>query len=506
MTEQWVKDLATIVNPYTLEISIGVLILLWVLFFIRYHINLIRPIIKELENFSIFVSKLSNLEERNESLISKYLSDLNSKSVLNPTWMDYIKNREVEPELDPYFNEANIIDIPAKRDQSESIPGFLMGMGLVASFFCFFFSFAALPEGVELSTILYPTVSEVLLVVIFAILLSYFFGLLTRSCFRKAKISVAKIQKLLNRKLIQPENNNKFEYISTAINDMTSSLTNYAQYTADMQRDGMNHLVDSFLESLYGETHGQIQSLGESLRNFNANQAQTIEQSQTLVTELVRGVENQVAVNKASDSIVSSITQYQQEMADSSRHLTAGLQELQQLSQSLSDIVRLNSDTLETMKAERENLKDEYENYIQCLSKQIHGYQEDTSSKWESAMTRFSEMTSTSFTQLENSVSQAVKTLINSNYSLNQSLEEQSKGMNHVSNEIALRLQELNGSLKETMKEFTEAVGEGTGKIITEFDDGLSEITQRLSQTIIEIRDSIDDLPEVIESFRKHLE
>ena len=228
MTEQWVKDLATVMNPYTLEISIGLLILLWLGFFIRYHLYLIKPIIKELENFSSFVFKLSNLEEQNESLISKYLSDLNNKSVLNPIWKDYIKNRDAEPELEPYFNEVDMIDIPAKREQSESIPSFLFGIGIVASFFCLLFSFAALPEGADLSTNLYPTISEAILVVIFAILLSYLFGLLTRSSFRKAKTSVAEIQRLLNRKILQAKNDNRFEYISTAINDMTSSLTNYA--------------------------------------------------------------------------------------------------------------------------------------------------------------------------------------------------------------------------------------------------------------------------------------
>ncbi|NLC43546.1 MAG: hypothetical protein GX783_04615 [Clostridiales bacterium] len=506
MTEQWIKELALVVNPYTLVISIGILILFWFVFFIRYHLYLIKPIKKELKDFTVFISRFSNQEERNESLISNYLNNLNKKSVLNGIWVDYIENRESEPELELYFNEADIIDIPAKREYTESIPGFLLAIGLVASFFCLFFSLAALPEGADLSTNLYATIGQVLLIFIFTILLSYLFGMLTGSCLSKAKISVAEIQKLLNRKLVQTKDDNKYEYISTAINDMATSLTNYVQYTADMQQDGINHMVDSFLENLYGQTHGQIQGLGESLRNFNANQAQTMEQSQILVNELIRGVENQVAVNIASDSIVSSITLYQQEMADSSRYLTASLQELQQLSESLSNIVLLNSDTLETMKTERENLKDEYDNYIQCLSTQIQGYQEDTSSRWENAMTRFSEMIDTSFTQLEGSVSQAISTLVNSNHSLNQSLVEQSKGMSHVSNEIAIRLQELNGNLKITMKEFTEAVGNGTEKTITEFDEGLSEITQRLSQTIIEIRDSIDDLPIVIDSLKNHLE
>ena len=287
---------------------------------------------------------------------------------------------------------------------------------------------------------------------------------------------------------------------------MTSSLSSYAQYTADMQRNGMNQLADSFLQSLYGETHGQIQSLGESIRKFSANQAQSTEQTQALVNELIRGVENQKNINNDSSSIVSTITQYQQKMTDSSHHLSAGLQGLQQLSNSLSDIVSINAETLETMKIEQEKMKEKYENYIQCLYQQMKGYQEDTSAEWENAMTRFFEMTSSGFTRFEDSFTQSINALLHSNQSLNQSLEEQSQGMNFVSNEMALRLHELNGSLKDTMKEFTRAIGEGTGKTISEFDQGLSEITQRLSQTIIEIRDSIDDLPVVIESLKKHLE
>jgi ABC-type transporter Mla subunit MlaD len=506
LTDQWVRDMAMLVEPYTLEISIGMLILLWVLFFIRYHLYLIRPILKELIRFSKFLSGLSNMEDQNESLISKFLSDLNSKSVLNPIWIEYLENHHVDSDLESYFSEESILVLAAKQEKAQSVPAFLLAVGLLGSFFSLLFSLMSLPEGAVLSSSLYPIISELILIVIFAILVSYLNCMLNKACYAKAEYEVCEIQKLLKRKLPQAKSDSKFEYISTAINNLTSSLSTYAQYTNDIQRDGMNHMVDSFLESLYGHTHGQIQILGDALRNLSVNQAQSNEQTKALVDELTRGLKNQGAFNSASESIVSSISMYQQEMADSSRHLTASMEELKGLSQSLSDIVRFNSDVLETMRAERENLVVEYNNYIQCLSKEIQGYQEDTSSKWEQAMTRFSEVTTASFNQLERSVTQAVNTLIDSNQSLNRSLEDQSKNMNYVSNEIAQRLHELNGSLKETMTNFTEAVGEGTGKTIAEFDEGLSEITQRLSQTIIEIRDSIDDLPIVIDSLKKHLE
>jgi methyl-accepting chemotaxis protein len=86
-----------------------------------------------------------------------------------------------------------------------------------------------------------------------------------------------------------------------------------------------------------------------------------------------------------------------------------------------------------------------------------------------------------------------------------QNMEEQSRSLVSVSREIALRLNELNAGLKENMKAFTETVEGGTVKTLTEFDNSLGEITQRLSQTITEIRDSIDDLPVVIESLKQHV-
>ncbi len=415
-------------------------------------------------------------------------------------------DRETEPELESYFSELHIIDIPAKRESAASVPAFLLTLGLVASFLRLFFTFVVLPEGSDLSAAFYPAVCEVLLIILFTILISYLFAIFNRSFFGKAKTLLYEIRKSLNRKLVQNKQGNQFAEISTSINNMTGSLSSYAQYTADMQRNGMNQLVDSFLESLYGETHDQIQSLGESLRKFSANQAQSTEQTKALVNELIRGVENQKNINNDSSSIVSTITQYQQKMTDSSHHLSAGLQGLQQLSNSLGNIVSINAETLETMKMEQEKMKEKYENYIQCLYKQMKGYQDDVSVEWGKTMTRFFEMADSGYTQFEGSFTQSINALLHSNQNLKQSLEEQSQSMNYVSNEMTLRLRELNGSLKDTMKEFTKAIEEGTGKTISEFDQGLSEITQRLSQTIIEIRDSIDDLPVVIDSLKKHLE
>lgn len=502
--EQWIKTISKVAEPYFLEISVGLLILLWLLFFIRYHISLVLPIIKEYNSFSLFLSQLTNLEESNEARISGYLN-LNKKSQLNSVWNDYLENRKSQADYEYYFNETNLINVPAKKEQVVTVPAFLLTIGLVLAFLCLFISFASVPDGITLSSNLYSVISKVVLIVIFAILISYLYDILNRSFYAKAKASVYKIQRLLCNKLGQTLEEDQFAHMTASIDNLTSSLSNYAQYTTDMQRNSINHLTDSFLESLYGETNGQIQSLRDSLCSFTSSQAQSVEQTQALVNKLVTGVKNQENINLATESIVSSITQYQKEIADSSHLLTVSLKELHQVSEAFNDMSQLNSQTLETMKTERDSLKEEYSRYIQTFSNTIQEYQKNYVAEWENAMVRFSDISNKSFTQMENSITQSMNTWISSNQTLKKSLEEQSQSMNHVSDEIAVQLKELNGSLKETMKEFTTAVGEGTEKTINEFDQGLTEITQRLSQTITEIRDSIDDLPVVIDSLKSRL-
>ena len=172
MTLQWVKIFATAIEPYTLILSIVIMILLWLLFFIRYHLCLILPISKELERFSLYLSRLSNSEERNEYLVSKYMSNLSDKSVLSSIWNDFLRGREAEPKQESYFSELYVIDIPAKKEGAASVPTFLLTMGLAASFLRLFFTFVVLPEGADLSAALYPAVSEVILI-IFPIYLLY---------------------------------------------------------------------------------------------------------------------------------------------------------------------------------------------------------------------------------------------------------------------------------------------------------------------------------------------
>ena len=139
MTLQLIESISVKLSPFSLVISLGILLLLWIIFFIRYPILLINPILKELKAFSILLSSFDNSNKDNMDKLEKYFSDREKKSVLRTIWSDFIENRSIYPDWDEYFNNFSLIDVPAKKSQTYSIPSFLFTIGLALSFFCFYY-------------------------------------------------------------------------------------------------------------------------------------------------------------------------------------------------------------------------------------------------------------------------------------------------------------------------------------------------------------------------------
>jgi hypothetical protein len=90
MTLQLIESISVKLSPFSLVISLGILLLLWIIFFIRYPILLINPILKELKAFSILLSSFDNSNKDNMDKLEKYFSDREKKSVLRTIWSDFI--------------------------------------------------------------------------------------------------------------------------------------------------------------------------------------------------------------------------------------------------------------------------------------------------------------------------------------------------------------------------------------------------------------------------------
>lgn len=503
MFEQWIEQFLQIAGPYIVELSVVILLVIALFNFIKYNIIKLRPLLEIIRKFNQFLEQLDNDGKDNISIINDYFVNTSPKSHLYRAWNNYYNNRTTSAEIALYFNPNNLIDIPTDRDKAAIMPAFLTTLGLILAFIDLFVGLYISKSSLVDLTVIFSILGGVLFLAIFTVIVSSIYHSVDNFRYKKALDTVYDLQQYLKFKLNNVTDKKHIDEIIVSIDNMTSSLASYAQYTVDMQKSGINQMVDSFLNSLNNEMNGQFTTLGESLEKSTISQLKANNQMELLIEELAKGASNQYNINKNTEEIISAITEYHDLIMQSNRSLSTSLFGLQELSNALSGIVNFNSEALETVKFEREILKNEYGKYIDGIKDQIQIYQTGSANELDHVMTRFSDLSGKTFGSLESSIIKSMDEWTNSNKSMLLNLDEQSKSLVSVSKDIAIRLSELNTGLVKTVKEFTEALQGGTVNTLTEFDDGLGEITLRLSQTITEIRDSIDELPAVIESLKQ---
>ena len=125
-------------------------------------------------------------------------------------------------------------------------------------------------------------------------------------------------------------------------------------------------------------------------------------------------------------------------------------------------MITFSSDALMTVKQERESLKDEYGKYIQEMIDLIQKYRQSAADEVIQAINRFTDVSEQYFNKLEDTVNRSMHEWINTNQSAVKHFEEKTQDFYSVSKEVSQLLGEMNNSLRETMKEFTQAIEKGT--------------------------------------------
>ena len=79
-----------------------------------------------------------------------------------------------------------------------------------------------------------------------------------------------------------------------------------------------------------------------------------------------------------------------------------------------------------------------------------------------------------------------------------QSFDEQARSIGLYAKEINLDVSELSANLQSSVAEFSAKMQEGVRMTLSEFDSGLSELTQRIANTVESISEAVEALPEVL--------
>ncbi|HZK60912.1 MAG TPA: hypothetical protein VFC41_02470, partial [Anaerovoracaceae bacterium] len=73
-----------------------------------------------------------------------------------------------------------------------------------------------------------------------------------------------------------------------------------------------------------------------------------------------------------------------------------------------------------------------------------------------------------------------------------------SRSIGLYAHDLNIDIADLSANLKESVKIFTEQIQGGVERTFQDFDEGLSEVSGRLANTVESIRESVENLPKAL--------
>lgn len=543
------------------DIIILFLIIMAVYWFFRYNVG----ILVRIRNSFTRLSRKMELIKGSEIENAKKLDELFDASVYKPIrniWSGFYEdfrnsaNKEKTPDINDYFDLHTAVVIPSYRKRVEIIPGMLTMMGILGTFL----GIAAGLSGIDLTASgitaqenlgrLLNIAASAFSISIAAIVLSMVFQLLDRYIYQSAVSQVTRFISLAARKIpmandslnlellireqrsqtaglqqldavissrlsdfveknMVPSLNKTFEnavrnHIAPSIKTMSDMLHQISQVTLDTQTKGMQIMADSFIEKLNTTMGVQFQTLGGNIQGMLDRQAKAEQSINKLLEELLKNADTQKVISMETGAVLNVVSEYHKQVKDINIVLFESMEKMALFNEGLRLVMESDKKSLEELNEQRTAMQQENKEYLEMMDGQVRRLMEDLTIQMDAAFSRFNDITSIAFDRMEKSMSSTVEGMSANMKTLFDSMDDQVRDISLYAKGLSEEVNELNERLESSMKEFGTQMNEGVVNTLNAFDGGLSEICSRLASVINDVRDAIEDLPEIVGAMGKN--
>lgn len=234
-------------------------------------------------------------------------------------------------------------------------------------------------------------------------------------------------------------------------------IERFANLAYDNQLEGVQRIVNKFIESMDLSLKGKFADLAESIGEMIKWQQMVKEGMNELIEKLSNNILNLQDVNKAIENTIINFSDYFDKLNTSNNHMVENISKLESVSSNINGLIEDMSKMIKDINEQKDSLLKDKTEHIQIISRYISE--------------------------------------INEKFSL---LE---KSYANISKDIDI----LNNSLKQSMEEFANKTHEGLKRSLSLFDEELASITSYLNSTLSEIEEAVDELPKVIIEFKNTL-
>lgn len=419
-----------------------------------------------------------------------------NKLLLNKwdSYISYARNNTIQgriPDISEHFSKFNIIDMPGKRKIAELIPGTLTALGILGTFLGLQGGVSKIDvettERLKGSIVLLTSgMSLAFITSIVGITASIFWSYFDRRKYKYYLHVLDQFYNAFNTRYpvfnslafyseileLQRESTNSIKQLATdlslefskvltntinqsilpnidetlnrivhrdikpnieVMNDMVDNLT---ANISDRQTGALNTMVNNFINKLNSSVQFQFDGLEKAIADFTKWHRETKLSLEELVNRIKESALNQQEINKSLDGAISKFANLFDKFNSLNTQVAEGIKKMEGAIYELNGLAVYNNETLENLNGIYENVNKSYK-------------------------------------YTESSLTQLIKNMDNS--------------MN--------TLKSIKGELENSSSVFARNLGEGLNATFNIFDYSLSEISKRLSGTILEVQETIDDLP-----------
>lgn len=448
-----------------------------------------KKIMEDLKNSTKMISELKGSFK--EKLNEIYLKDaMFNEEVVETQWQDYKdsiseieeSDKDVIYEIDRYFSQVNLIELPGKRKIAEIIPGILTALGILGTFL----GLLAGVNGLDTASaealrgsigLLLGAMSVAFSSSITGIITSLFWSYFDRRLFKDSLEALSDFNDVFNRQFpsstrdsvlgrieeLQKEQtgilktlgsdvamqiSKAFEEtintnIMPAVDSISGVIKDFASVATENQTDGLNKVVDNFLEAMNESMKGQFENLGNTIEELCKWQLETKESLDGLIGELKETTLNQKELNVSTEEIITKFSEYFSKLVEANGSLFDSLNGLESVVESIDSLYKSSNTAIESLEERNNELQESNKKYFSLIE--------------------------TNTTRIKSIMEDYDKTLGG-----------------------------LNSGLSESSEAFATQLNNGLSSTFSSFDKNLSDIVLRLSGTIEEIRESVDRLPKTV--------
>ncbi len=312
----------------------------------------------------------------------------------------------------------------------------------------------------------------------------------------KLATNIENLSVMLNEQRNVFEESAKILINSAEVQEMTIAQTKEIQSKAVENNQILNQHVQMMADT--------VDKLTEQTVTFSNDAFKFTKETNETQIRMSEGIKlSQANLEAVVNETMSQYTKMNSMISDMMDNITERMNEAmtnagREIAHGIKEATADNAEAISMLTEQAQNLRGDYDTYFSRLEGSTLKTLDDMDYQMKGIIARITEDIGAMMKENTSANAEILEKYKDNTVDLLQSFDEQARSIGLYAKEINMDITDLSNNLQASVGEFSSKIQEGLRVTFSEFDSGLSELTQRIANTVESISDAVESLPEAL--------